>query len=137
MSVLLSSLLVIDSHLSCRTLSCWSMCISSHRHWLAHTAVKRVAREELRDLMGWCLEQASSGSLRLYAGDNLRTADRTTLKKAALDGQFGFAGAFCSSRGPGIACISPDGILKVPQCHCLHTLLLILISETLLWCALI
>ncbi|BDA45161.1 hypothetical protein COCOBI_06-6410 [Coccomyxa sp. Obi] len=56
---------------------------------------------------------ASSGSLRLYAGDNLRTADRTTLKKAALDGQFGFAGAFCSSRGPGVACISPEGILKV------------------------
>ncbi|KAK9908560.1 hypothetical protein WJX75_009693 [Coccomyxa subellipsoidea] len=56
---------------------------------------------------------ASSGSLRLYAGDNLRTADRTTLKKAGLDGQYGFAGAFSSCHGPGIACISPDGILKV------------------------
>jgi len=57
--------------------------------------------------------QASSGSLRLYAADNLRTADRTTLKKAALDGRFGFVGAFSSAHGPGVACIAPDGTLKV------------------------
>lgn len=104
--------MVTDFHLLCNNFELLSVGMLTDSA-LDTMPSKGVAREEVRG--SWVgVRQASSGSLRLYAGDNLRTADRSTLKKAALDGQFGFAGAFCSARGPGIACISPEGILKVP-----------------------
>lgn len=86
-----------------------------------HMQLSIVIAMMTKGVVGQCLKQACSNSLRLYAVDNLRTADRTTLRKAAVVGQF--AGAFCSSRGPGIACITPEGILKVSQRHCIPTVL--------------
>ena len=57
--------------------------------------------------------QASSNHLRLYAVENIREADRSTAKKVNLSQPIAFAGVFASSRGPGIACLSPTGILHV------------------------
>ncbi len=57
--------------------------------------------------------QASSNHLRLYAIENIREADRSTAKKVNLSQPIAFAGVFASSRGPGIACLSPTGILHV------------------------
>jgi hypothetical protein len=78
--------------------------------------------------------QASSAHLRLYPADALRTADRTTLRKVQLDAPIGFAAPFASARGPGLVCISADGLLSVrsPACcltevHCPSCCLLTLI----------
>lgn len=61
--------------------------------------------------------QASSNHLRLYNAENVRETDRTTAKKVSLSQPIAFAGAFASPRGPGIACLSPAGILHVSPCR--------------------
>ncbi|KAK9811618.1 hypothetical protein WJX72_007037 [[Myrmecia] bisecta] len=44
--------------------------------------------------------------LRLYSADGVRQGDRTTAKKAYMEETLGFAAAFQSCHGPGVACIT-------------------------------
>ena len=62
--------------------------------------------------------QASSNHIRLYTIENIVDADRTTAKKVDLSQPVAFAGVFASQRGPGVACLSPTGILHVSPCNC-------------------
>ena len=59
--------------------------------------------------------QASSNHLRLYTVKHVWEADRTTVKKVNLSQPIAFAAAFASLRGPGIVCLSPNGVLHVSR----------------------
>ena len=68
------------------------------------------------------LMQASSNRLRLYPVKHVWEADQTTVKKVDLSQPIAFAAAFASPRGPGIACLSPSGVLHVSQSQALSVL---------------
>ena len=57
--------------------------------------------------------QVSRSHLRVYPAEGVRAADRSTLKKVALEDALDFAAPFHTPEGPALACLSASGRISV------------------------